>query len=75
MASKTKKIKAAGKFSSSGGTNIRKEFNAIEAVQRKKQICPHCNRPGVKRIAAGIWNCKKCGKTFAHGAYSLNKQL
>ena len=37
---------------------------------KKKQICPYCERPALKRIAAGIWYCKKCKVKFAGGAYT-----
>ncbi len=70
---KTKKVKAAGKFGAGYGTSLRNRFNAIEIFQRKKQICPHCKKPGVKRLAAGIWSCEKCGVQFAGHAYTLNK--
>ena len=70
---KTKKVKAAGKFGAGYGTSLRNRFNAIEIFQRKKQICPHCKKAGVKRLAAGIWKCGKCGVQFAGHAYTLNK--
>ncbi len=71
MGSKTKKIKAAGKFGAGYGTLVRKEYNAIEAVQRKRQQSPFHPRGRVKRIAAGIWKCMRTGKIFAGPAYSL----
>lgn len=73
MAAKKKKIKASGRFGAGYGTRVRKKLNAIELLQRKKQVCPHCSKPAAKRQAAGIWNCKKCDKTFAGPAYTLNK--
>ncbi len=71
MGAKTKKIKAAGKFRTSAGTKARGEYNAIEAVQRKRQISPFYSKARVKRIASGIWKCMKTGKVFAGPAYSL----
>jgi len=71
MAAKRKKIKAAGRFGAGYGTRVRKRLNEIEAAQRKKQICPYCSKPGVKREAAGIWYCKKCSRRFAGAAYTL----
>ena len=71
---RTKKVKAAGRFGAGYGVSLRRNFNVIEQVQRKKQKCPHCSKLGVKRLAAGIWHCGKCGKTFAGDAYALNGQ-
>ena len=72
MGAKTKKVKAAGRFGAGYGTNVRNRLNAIENLQRKKQKCPYCEKLGVKRIAAGIWNCQKCGRKFTSHAYNLN---
>lgn len=71
MGSKTKKIKAAGKFRSSIGTHARKNYNIIEFEQRKFQQSPFHPRGRAKRIAAGIWKCIKTGKIFAGHAYYL----
>jgi len=68
---RTKKVKASGKHKAGYGTNVRKKLVAIESKQRKKQLCPFCNKLGVKRKSAGIWFCKKCDKTFAGQAYFL----
>lgn len=72
MASKTKKIKAAGKFGTGYGIRVRAEYNAIEAHQRKRQTSPFYSKGRVKRIASGIWKCMKTGKVFAGPAYILN---
>lgn len=72
MGAKTKKIKAFGKFGAGYGVLVRKEYNAIEANQRKRQQSPFHPRGRVKRIAAGIWRCLKTGKIFAGPAYSLH---
>lgn len=73
MGRKTKKVKSAGKFGAGYGTNVRKNFNAIEETQRKRQSSPFYPKSQAKRIAAGIWKCKKTGKIFAGPAYSLPK--
>lgn len=72
MASKTKKIKSAGKFSGGIGVRARNEYNAIESEQRKSQQSPFHPRGKAKRIAAGIWKCTKTGKIFAGNAYFLS---
>jgi len=74
MGAKTKKIRAAGKFRHSGGTNVRKLYNNIEALQRKRQKSPFHPRGKAVRIAAGIWKCEKTGKVFAGPAYSLENK-
>ena len=74
MGSKTKKIKAAGKFGAGYGVSVRNEYNAIEALQRKKQKSPFHPRGRVKRIAAGIWKDVRTGKVFAGHAYYLDSK-
>jgi len=74
MGAKTKKIRHAGKFSSSGGVNVRKNYNKIEELQRKRQQSPFHPKGRVKRIAAGIWKCLKTGRIFAGPAYYLEKK-
>ena len=74
MAAKKKKIKASGRFGAGYGIRVRKRLNEIESTQRKKQPCPYCSKTGVKREAAGIWNCAKCNKRFAGHAYSLTSR-
>jgi len=74
MGAKKKKIKSAGKFSSSGGVNVRKSYNAIEFIQRKRQKSPFHPRGRAIRIAAGIWKCLKTGRKFASDAYHLENK-
>ncbi len=72
MGAKTKKIKAAGKFSGGLGVSLRSNYNAIEAQQRIKQKSPFYSKGRVKRVAAGIWKDLKTGKIFAGPAYIMN---
>lgn len=55
------------------GRTIREKLGKIESKQSKKYKCPYCNYIGVKRMASGIWSCKKCGSKFASKAYSVEK--
>ena len=68
---KTKKVGAAGRFGPRYGKSVRGRITAIESIQRKKQLCPYCQRFGLKRLSKGIWKCKKCNKKFASHAYYI----
>ena len=74
MGSKTRKIKAFGKFGAGYGVKVRSEYNSIEALQRKKQKSPFHPRGKVKRIASGIWKDMRTGKVFAGPAYVLEEK-
>ena len=67
--SSTKKVKSAGRFGSRYGVGIRKRLLKVEQKQKEAFACPSCGYPNVKRQAAGIFDCKKCGSRFAGGAY------
>ncbi len=71
MPSKTKKTKSAGRFGVRHGRRVKVKLAEIEQKQRKKQKCPYCGKPGVKRLSKGIWHCKKCNKKFASDTYYL----
>lgn len=66
---KTKKAGSAGRFGPRYGRKIRSRVAEIESSSRARHVCPDCLRKTLKRQAAGIWHCRKCGVTFAGGAY------
>jgi large subunit ribosomal protein L37Ae len=72
MAVKKKKIGAAGRFGAGYG-KVKNKLIAVERKQRIKQECPFC-KGTAKRANRSIWNCAKCGKTFAGGAFHLKNQ-
>lgn len=74
MGAKKKKIKAAGRFGAGYGRTVRNRLNDIESLQRKSQPSPFHPRGKAKRIAPGIWQCDKTGKTFAGHAYFLEQK-
>ena len=57
------------------GRKLKERFGKIEAEQRKKQKCPYCSALKVKRVAIGIWECKKCKAKFTGKAYSISKKI
>jgi len=73
MPTKTKKAKSAGRFGARYGKRAKDKLVKVEIKQRVKQNCPFCKRLGVKRIANGIWHCKKCDKKFASNTYHLKE--
>ena len=66
----TKKVGSTGRFGPRYGTRTKKIVRAIEKKQKARQECPYCERKALKRMATGIWLCKKCGTKFAGGAYT-----
>jgi len=67
-----KKIVGRG-FGARYGKTVRQKYAKVEKKQRVKQDCPFCKKGSVKRVASGIWKCKKCEKKFASGAYYVNE--
>ncbi|HLC51552.1 MAG TPA: 50S ribosomal protein L37ae [archaeon] len=58
-----------GSFGPRYGNRAKKIILQIETMQKQSAECPHCERKSLKRVAAGIWTCQKCGVKFAGAAY------
>jgi len=67
----TKKVGTAGRFGARYGSRIRHQVSEIEKKQRQRFLCPSCFHTQVKRLASGIWQCRKCSTKFAGKAYTL----
>ncbi len=68
--SHTKRVGPAGRFGARYGASLRKKITAIEVKQRGKHRCPFCKTlTRFERLSVGVWRCKKCGATFAGGAW------
>ena len=67
----TKKVGSAGRFSARYGRKIRANITEIEKRQKQKQRCPNCRRLTIKRLASGIYFCKKCNLKITGKAYTL----
>jgi large subunit ribosomal protein L37Ae len=65
---RTKKAMSAGRYGARYGTKVRQRIIGVESG-KGSYSCPRCLKPGVKRISAGIWECRKCGLKFAGKAY------
>ena len=71
---KTKKVGSSGRFGSRYGKKLRKLIVGVEKKQKAKKVCPYCKKlSNIKRLALGIWNCKKCGKKFTSKAYTIGE--
>ena len=64
---------AVTRYGTRYGRTIRERLAAAEAGHKGRQKCPYCAYQDVKRSAAGIWACGKCGQKFASRAYALRK--
>lgn len=53
------------------GKRIRELVNTAKRKSSTRYLCPECSRKTVRRRAAGVWECMKCGKKFASGAYEF----
>ncbi len=69
------KLGSVKRFGARYGRKPKIKFSKIEAEQRKLHKCPYCNKVAVKRIAVGIWNCRKCKAKFTGKAYSVSKKI
>ncbi len=64
-----KKVGSTGRFGPRYGVRVRRSIKNIESNLKQKYECPKCNHHGVIRDFSGVWTCRKCGLTFAGGAY------
>jgi large subunit ribosomal protein L37Ae len=65
----TKKVGTTGRFGPRYGSTIRKRVAEIESEQKAYHKCPNCETRTLRRVAAGIWECKKCKMKYAGGAW------
>ena len=63
------------RFGARYGRKLKVKFSKIEAEQRKLHKCPYCSKTAVKRVAVGIWSCRKCNAKFTGKAYSITKKI
>jgi large subunit ribosomal protein L37Ae len=68
--SHTKKVGSSGRFGPRYGALGRRQVANIEKVQKAAHTCIRCGQLSVYRQETAIWSCKKCGYTFAGGAYT-----
>lgn len=67
---RTKKVKASGRYGVRYGARLRKRIREIDATVKVLHRCPRCKQMRVKQQSVGIWECRKCGYTFTGGAWT-----
>ncbi len=58
------------RFGSRYGRKPKFKLGHIESVTRTSAKCPYCRKPGVKKLAIGIFYCSKCRTKFTGKAYA-----
>lgn len=66
---------SAKRFGARYGRKTKLKFSKVETEQRKLHKCPYCSKIAVKRVAMGIWQCRKCDAKFTGKAYSITKKI
>ena len=69
------KLGSVKRFGARYGRKLKLKLSKIESEQRKLHKCPYCNKIAVKRMAVGIWHCRKCDAKFSGKAYSVSKTI
>ncbi len=69
MGNATTGLTSAKRFGARYGRRIKELFENAEKLQRQSHICPYCHAEKARRLAVGIWSCKKCSATFTGKAY------
>ncbi|GAA96393.1 uncharacterized protein L969DRAFT_51750 [Mixia osmundae IAM 14324] len=72
MARRTQKVGITGKYGTRYGGSLRKSIRKQEISQHAKYTCTFCGKDAVKRKSVGIWECARCKKSIAGGAYTLS---
>jgi large subunit ribosomal protein L37Ae len=60
---------SAGRFGPRYGRVSRRRVAEIESDTNADHACPDCGEERVSRSGTGVWECGRCGHTFAGGAY------
>lgn len=72
---KEKSFGSVKRFGARYGRTVKHKLSKIEAELKKKHRCPYCHSLSAKRLAVGIWSCKKCNAKFTGKAYSVSKKI
>jgi large subunit ribosomal protein L37Ae len=75
MANAEKKFGSIKRFGARYGRRIKDKIAEIEKKSKKLGKCPFCNKIAAKRVAVGIWECRKCKAKFSGNAYYIKEKV
>ncbi len=67
------KFPSVKRFGVRYGRTLKEKFGKIEKERLERSLCPLCRKTKMKRLAAGIWECKKCNVKIAGAAYTVQR--
>lgn len=70
----TKELSSIKRFGPRYGGTVKHKLALIEREHKRLHKCPSCSKKSLKRLSAGIWQCKKCGVKIAGKAYTISKE-
>lgn len=65
---------AVKRFGARYGKRTRDRLAKIEVMAKATHKCPYCNYISVKKVSAGIFQCKKCDSKFTGRAFQPLKK-
>lgn len=71
---KKKIAKSTKRFGPRYGRTVKDKLAKVERQAKATYQCPYCLKKKVKKVMAGIWECKTCGKKFTDKAYRVTKR-
>ncbi|MCI4322780.1 MAG: 50S ribosomal protein L37ae [Thermoplasmata archaeon] len=71
MTQRTKKIGSTGWMGPRYGIRIRRRVQEIDRIKTSSSACPKCATVTVQRRGSGVYQCRRCHRTFASGAYEF----
>ncbi len=69
MNRRTKKVGSTGWMGPRYGIRIRRRVLEIDRARKAPAACPRCATVTVRRVASGVFVCRRCGTRFASNAY------
>jgi large subunit ribosomal protein L37Ae len=66
---RTKKVGSTGWMGPRYGIRIRRRVLEIDRARGPAAPCPRCSTVTLRRVASGVFECRRCGTRFASNAY------